>query len=61
MPGDENDWWFGAAGREQILKLEAAYACEVNVEDETIRLAGDGPLEEFLRRLEGFDADTVSS
>ena len=38
---NEDDAGRGARGRQEILKVEAAQATEVNVEDDAIGLVGD--------------------
>ncbi len=58
--GDEDDRRRGALRREEIAKIEAAQASEVNVEDKAHRIAGHGAAEEILRGRERFRTNAVA-
>jgi hypothetical protein len=56
---DENDRGCRSLGREQVLKIEAGQAAEVNVQHDAIGLARHVAMQKFLGGPEGLDANPV--
>jgi hypothetical protein len=59
MGGDEDDRRRRSFRLEAILKIEAAHATEVDVEDDAFGVSGDIALEEFLGRSKALHAKAV--